>query len=529
MRLSRKSSLVQISERVHRILARQNGIFSRIRRFFTGSQFEPPTYFISRWLFLRLLGAIYFIAFASLWTQLIGLIGHNGILPAHYFLAAARQQMGPTVYRLLPTFCWFSANDWFLEFLCGGGTLLSVGLIFGITPVALLFILWAFYLSLVTVCRDFLSFQWDALLLETGFLGIFLAPPQILPKFSRESHPSRTVLGLLRWLLFRLMFSSGVVKLASGDTAWRNLTALNYHYETQPLPNWISWYMHQLPAWFQQASTATMFVIELFVPFLIFAPRRLRYAACAFFIFLQLMFMATGNYAFFNLLAIALCIPLLDDVVWLSLLQRWPFKSSLPVIPAADSSWRWPAWVITPIAAIILSITVFLMFDVLRVHVNWPRPIEKLYSWIAPFASLNSYGLFAVMTTSRPEIIIEGSNDGVSWHEYEFKYKPGELTRRPPWVAPHQPRLDWQMWFAALGNYQDNPWFLSFCKRLLQGAPEVLDLLAKNPFPGASPRLLRAVLYEYHFTDFAARRTNGTWWGRERKSLYCPVLQLPRR
>jgi lipase maturation factor 1 len=404
--LIRKSFSFRISEWIHPILAWQKRIISSGSQLFAVSQFERPSYFISRWLFLRLLGAIYFMAFASLWTQVIGLNGHNGILPAHFFLATARQQMGPTAYRLLPSFCWFDADDWFLQFLCGGGTLLSVGLILGVAPVPLLLILWAAYLSLVTVGRDFLGFQWDALLLETGFLGIFLAPLQILPKFSRESHPSRTVLGLLKWLLFRLMFSSGVVKLASGDAAWRSLTALSYHYETQPLPNWISWYMYQLPVWFQRASTAMMFAIELFVPFLIFAPKRLRYAACALFIFLQLMIMVTGNYAFFNLLAIALCIPLLDDAFWVSLLRRCRFKEFLPEIPAANPSWRWPAWITAPLAAIILSISLFIMFDVLRLGVNWPKPIEKLYGWVGPFASLNSYGLFAVMTTSRPEIII---------------------------------------------------------------------------------------------------------------------------
>jgi len=472
---------------------------------------------------------IYFIAFASLWAQVIGLIGHNGILPARYFLAAARQQMGVTAYRLLPSFCWFNADDWFLQFLCGGGTVLSVGLLLGVAPVPLLLTLWASYLSLVTVGRDFLGFQWDALLLETGFLGIFFAPLQIRPQFSRESRPSWIVLCLLKWLLFRLMFSSGVVKLASGDPAWRSLNALNYHYETQPLPNWISWYMYQLPVWFHRASTATMFAIELFVPFLIFAPRRLRHAACALFIFLQLLIMATGNYAFFNLLTIALCILLLDDAVWVSSLKRWRSSEILPVIPASNPSPRWPAWITVPLAAIVLSISLFLMLGGVRVRVNWPKPIEKFYGWVAPFASLNSYGLFAVMTTSRPEIVIEGSDDGLSWHEYEFKYKPGDLARRPPWVAPHQPRLDWQMWFAALGNYQDNPWFVNLCKRLLQGTPEVLGLLAKNPFPGAPPRLIRAVLYEYHFTDFATRRSTGRWWRREMKGLYCPVLQLPGR
>src|SRR5262249_25643239 len=208
-----------------------------LRKAFRADEAAVPasvSYFLSRRLFLRFLAVIFLIAFVSLGVQIRALVGSKGILPAYYFLKIAKERIGPEAYRLLPTLCWFSANDLFLDFLCWGGALLSIVLLVGFTPPLILFLLWAFYLSLLVVCRDFLGFQWDALLLEVAFLSIFLAPLQILPKAERESAPSPIVLWLLRWLLFRLMFSSGIVKLMSGDPAWRNLTALNYHYETQP-------------------------------------------------------------------------------------------------------------------------------------------------------------------------------------------------------------------------------------------------------------------------------------------------------
>jgi hypothetical protein len=395
-----------------------------------------------------------------------------------------------------------------------------------------------FYLSLSVVCEIFLSYQWDALLLETGFLAIFFAPFQLVPRLSRERQPSRLMLWMLRWLLFRLMFSSGVVKLASGDLTWHNLTALTVHYETQPLPTWIGWYAHQLPGWFQRFSCGAMFAIELALPFLILAPRRLRFVACGSFVMLMALISVTGNYCFFNWLTIALCVLLLDDAAILSWCRGASVKrrASDAVTTAlhrsaATTVWlRWRFWAIAPVAAAILLVTIVQQFRVSRIRVRWPAPVLRAYMHtyqsIAPFRSVNTYGLFAVMTTSRAEIVIEGSDDGLTWKTYEFKYKPGELTRRPRFVAPHQPRVDWQMWFAALGSYQGNPWFINFCVRLLQGQPEVLALLRTNPFPGTPPRYIRAMMYDYSFTDLATRWATGAWWRRELRGLYCPVLSL---
>jgi predicted DCC family thiol-disulfide oxidoreductase YuxK len=517
-----------LTEWGYRFIARHRTGLSKGTRCLTGQDREPPSYVLTRWLFLRMLGVIYLIAFVSLWTQISGLVGSNGIIPVKDFLQVVREQIGVERYWLLPTLFWFNASDVFLQVLCGGGAFLSLLLLLNVAPSAVLFLLWAFYLSLAIICREFLSFQWDALLLETGFLAIFFAPLQLRPRLSTESPPSSTVLWLLRILLFKLIFSSGVVKLMSGDTTWRDLTALTYHYGTQPLPTWTSWYADQLPVWFQKASVALMFFIELVVPFLIFAPRRLRLLGCGAIVAFQLLIMATGNYCFFNLLAIALCILLLDDRALPRRLREKLLKLQIGDKPSTSNinrSRRWPKLVTLPVAIIIILINAVILLRVFRLDIDWP-PISNVVRAVAPFRSINSYGLFAAMTTSRPEIIVEGSQDGDIWLPYEFKYKPGDLKERPRFVEPFQPRLDWQMWFAALSSYENNPWFINFSVRLLQGSPEVIALLKKNPFPDAPPRYIRAVVYDYKFTDFAERLKEKAWWRREFKGLYCPILSL---
>lgn len=484
-----------------------------------------PSYFLASWFFLRILAAIYFTAFISLAIQIQGLVGSNGILPARNFLQAIQRQVGVERYWLLPTLCWFNAGDLFLQFLCYGGAFLSFLIFFDIAPAFLLGGVWIFYLSLLNVCQDFLSFQWDILLLEAGFLAIFLAPLHIIPKYplGRRGPPPKMVLWLFRWLLFRLMFSSGVVKLSSGDPTWRNLTALNYHYETQPLPTWMGWYVYQLPAWFQKASGIGMFVIELVVPFLIFAPRRLRLLGGILLVSFQILIMATGNYCFFNLLTMAFCLLLLDDAVWPRNFRKWSV-SSQEIVGERVQSKQWPKWVLIPLTVVILLISAVPMTKIFRTRIPLPFPVLALYGLLQPLNIVNGYGLFAVMTTSRPEIIMEGSEDGVTWFAYEFKWKPGDLSRKPAFVEPHQPRLDWQMWFAALGSYRHHPWFMNFMVRLLEGSPEVTGLLAKNPFPDHPPTHLRAVVYDYHFTDLKTLRTKRLWWRRTRKGLYCPIL-----
>ncbi len=270
-----------------------------------------------------------------------------------------------------------------------------------------------------------------------------------------------------------------------------------------------------------------MFGIELIVPFLIFAPRRPRQFACLTFVLLQALIVLTGNYCFFNLLTIALCLLLLDDAALTKFVPgRLRTIPPLNPQPATLNLAKWPPQITVPLACICIGISLMHLGSLSRLHIPWPRPFFATYTWLAPLRTFNSYGLFAVMTTTRPEIVIEGSNDGQTWREYEFKYKPGDVKRRPKFVEPHQPRLDWQMWFAALGNYQRNPWLVNFCVRLLQGSPDVLTLLERDPFPHAPPRYVRAVLYDYHFTDLATRRKTGAWWRREKAGVYLPPLTL---
>lgn len=519
-----------LAEWAYRQVAQNRAFFSRLTRWFWGRHLEPSAHLLTRWLFLRALGAVYLFAFISVWMQVIGLIGHDGILPADQLMAAVKQQcaaqhIGWDRYHQLPTFCWFDSSDAFLKFQCAAGAVLAGLLILGIAPIPCLVALWMLYLSLVNVGQDFFGFQWDGLLLEASFLAIFLAPWQLLPRPSREAPPSLLPLWLLRLLLFKLMFSSGCVKLLSHDPNWRNLTALTFHYQTQPLPPWTAWYANELPLWFQKLSCVGMFAIELGAPFLIFAPRRLRFLGAAALAGLQCLILITGNYTFFNWLTLALCLLLLDDFLLQKLVPA-RFRAWFASRPDRFTRPRWPYPVMAGLTIVVAPVSLFLVCATVGLPAGLLAPAEFAARELAPFRTFNTYGLFAVMTTARDEIIVEGSDDGINWLPYEFKYKPGEVTRRPAFIAPLQPRLDWQMWFAALGDYRQNPWFIHFCRCLLRGSPEVLALLEKNPFPSHPPRYLRAQFYDYQFTTAAERRATGAWWKRELIGEYLPVISL---
>jgi hypothetical protein len=484
-----------------------------LKRFFRGNRSEPPTYVLIEWLFIRLLGLIYLIAFVSLAVQITGLVSSGGILPVGEYLRAVQERLGASGYWQVPTLFWLNSSDTVLKLACVLGALLALVLIAGYARRPVLIALFILYLSLAGAAQVFLAYQWDSLLLETGFLAIFLGDSPLM-------------IWLFRWLLFRLMFMSGALKLLSGDPTWRSLTALNYHYQTQPLPTPIAWYANQLPEAFQKLSVLVVFFIELVVPFFIFGPRRLRRLAALAIAFLQILIFLTGNYTFFNLLTIALCVFLLEDAT----LRRW-FPGSLVRRASASASARDAPkvgrWVAVGVAGMIILISGFQLFGFLGGAL--PRPAERALVWLSPFRVVNTYGLFAVMTTTRPEIIIEGSNDRQTWLAYEFKYKPGDVKRPPTWVAPHQPRLDWQMWFAALGAFDADRLMVNLMTRLQQGSPDVLALLGKNPFPGAPPRYVRAEVYHYQFTDFATLRAEGAWWRRELVGVYVPAVPLESR
>ena len=518
---------------------------------------RPPARFaLSAGLFLRLLAVVHLVAFASAWTQLAGLIGPHGLLPAQPFFDAVRTQLGPAAARdELPSLCWWFGATTFLPVLCATGIALSLLLFAGIAPAPALVGLWACYLSLCGAGQVFFNFQWDSLLLETTLLAVFLAPWKLLPLWRPHEPPPLARL-LLVWLLFRLMLVSGAVKLLSGDPAWRDLTALTFHYETQPLPTPLAYWAHQLPAWLQRAACAGLFAIELLVPFFFFAPRGLRHRAALLTAALMLLIALTGNYTFFNFLTAALCVLLLDDTLLARLLPPrfppaishllndkrpgtapFPLSSAPPkqlchllddITPPAPPSApasnpppaRRPRWPLRLFAAFVFAYTTLDTLPVFFRHLGPVPGFNALSAALAPYRSFNRYGLFAVMTNPRPELVFEGSDDARTWLAYDFPYKPGDLARAPTWVAPHQPRLDWQLWFAALGPPAQNPWVLTLAEHFLRGTPEVLALVAKNPFAARPPRYVRVVRYEYHFTDSATRAATGQIWRRAPFDFY---------
>ena len=481
---------------------------------------RPDETIFTTWLFLRGLGVIYLIAFLSYGTQLRGLIGSRGILPANMYLKAIKAEIGKRAYLDVPTLAWLNSSDLSLQIQWILGAGLAVLLILGIQATPVLVLLWLLYLSLVNVGQVFMGYQWDALLLETGFLAVFLAPPAVAPGQPFFA-PAALSVFLLRWLVFRFLWMSGIAKLASGDPTWRDLTAMTFHYHTQPLPTPPAWWMDKLPAGFQKMATLFTLFAELVVPLLFWAPPPVRYAAAALSLALQILILLTGNFGFFNWLTILLCIPLFDDG-----LIRQLIPSFAAVAPGQGGPAGWPVWILAVVA--LVEVGVGLLMLALRFWrgdrlLSLFRPVFTVSS---AFRLVNSYGLFASMTTVRPEIILEGSDDRQTWRSYEFKYKAGDPKRGLRWVAPFHPRIDWQMWFAALGSYAQSPWFIHFVERLLQGTPEVIDLLAVNPFPQKPPRYLRAYLYDYQFTSREERAASGNVWKRERLGLYLPIVGL---
>jgi lipase maturation factor 1 len=541
-----------VSETAYKFIAHNRSLGSTFTRLLWGKDVRPPTYFWARRWFLRMLGLVYLIAFVSLWVQVDGLVGSNGMSPVSQFLPAVRQQLGADAYFLLPTLCWFDSSNAFLHFLCGGGVVLSLLLIFGVAPALSLVVLFVFYLSLTIAGQAFLSFQWDVLLLETGFLSIFLAPWRVWPRdlllwpglaipttatSTIASPVSRAGLFLLKFLLFKLMLMSGVVKLTSGDDSWgwlnhsfhwSALTALDYHYWSQPLPTIFSWWADKTPEWFKHFSVAFCLVVEIIAPFFIWAPRRARLVAAGLMIFLQMVIALTGNYCFFNLLTIALCLLLIDDAaIGRSMERRAPASPASVELRPPNARWitsRLSAYAAIAVIVVTLPINASLIFSAFKPQSRPPGWLANFYEQLEAFRIVNGYGLFRVMTKDRDEIVIEGSTDGISWAPYEFKWKPGDVKRAPGWCAPHQPRLDWQMWFAALETPEQNPWLIGLIVRLLEGSRDVTALLAHNPFPDKPPNYIRAMFYRYRFTNSEERRQTGAWWKRQELREYLPTI-----
>ena len=458
-------------------------------------------------------GITYVLAFWSLRRQVLALYGERGISPASRYLSAVEGALGrKAARRELPTVLWWGASDRALRRLCDAGMIAGGLLTANVLPQLSAACAFGAWLSLVSIGQEFLSFQWDALLLETGAAALALAPSGVRPGLGRHEPPWTARL-LLRFLVFRLYFESGHAKLESRDPTWRGVRANRYYYETAPLPTPLGWYAHHLPPLLQDASTAATLGIECGLPFLVFGPHRLRRAAFYGFSLLQAAIAATGNYAFFNLLSFVLGLSLLDDADLAR--GRRPDRAPPP-------SWLRRAGS----GALSLPLIALGAADLMqRLHRAPPRPLRWLESRARNLRLVSTYGLFAVMTTERPELSLEGSDDGRTWREYVLRYKPGPTGRGQRFVAPHQPRLDWQLWFAALQSYPP-PWFFRFAQRVLEGSPEVLRLFAQNPFPDRPPRYLRALRYDYRMTDLRTRRRTGERWRRELSGIFLPAITL---
>lgn len=471
-----------------------------------------------------MLGLVYLSAFASFMAQASGLIGEAGLLPIRPGLEEFHRRHGEMAYTLAPTFLWFGASDEAIRTLCIAGCSLSVLLLVGLARVPVLIATWACWLSVVVAGQRFLEFQWDVLLLEVGFLAIFLAPCTWGPGLAAASPTPPVVHWAFRWLLCRFMLSSGFVKLLSQDEEWIEMTALRWHYETQPLPTWPGWWAHQLPLGAQQLGCVGMFAVEILGAAMVLGPRKYRAAGGIAMICLMVGIMATGNYTYFNLLTIALCVLLIDDTQWPGFLRR----RVRPTEPTR--AWSW--WSVTPVCVFVSAMGVVATIDRwgperigLR-DFTWPGWVDRTREHVYRYHLVNGYGLFEVMTRPRHEIVLEGSSDGKTWKEYEFRWKPGDLSRAPRFVAPHQPRLDWQMWFAALNPKREEMWFMRLAEGLLEGRKEVIDLLGTNPFPEKPPYQVRALYYTYRFTTREERARTGRWWERTLVGAYTRPLSL---
>lgn len=465
-------------------------------------------------LFLRLLGAIYLIAFASIGVQIEGLAGSQGIIPLSARLAEIAADTGSTRYLQLPTLFWLNSSD---------PVLIGAAILGGCAALLIIFNRWSrpalisayvLYLSLFHASHPFLNFQWDTLLLETGFLAIFLTPQ------------SRVVILLFRWLLFRLRFMSGLSKLSIGDPAWSNLTALDTYFEVQPLPNPIAWYVHQFPEWLLRFGTGATLFVELLVPFMMFLPRRWRFAAAWITIFWQLLIILTSNHNWINFLTIVLCLFLFDDKALQRVLpQRICTRLAWqPAVAVKTAALR--RFAVGILAVLIMSISTLKLYELATLH-KFTGVTGSALNYALTYSIANKYHIFPTMTTERIELELLGSHDGKEWQSYRFKYKPDALNERPQFIIPHQPRLDWQMWFVTL-HPRHVPWFAYFLEALLDNSPTVTALLQHNPFADKPPRYIRVEAYRYNFTDSAERKQTGNWWRREALGPFAPLPWIER-
>jgi hypothetical protein len=512
-----------------------------------------------RWLFLRALGLIYFSAFYSLLFQIKGLIGPDGILPAGDYLEAVSKYYGAYRYWFAPTLLWFSDSNHALMLICAVGLAASILLTLNLWPRGMLVVCFVAYLSFVAAGQDFAGYQSDGMLLSAGFISMFFAPSGFRPRLGRANAPSRASLFLLQLVWFTIYFESGLAKMLSGEVAWRNLTAMDDYYQNGPLPTWIGWYAQQLPHWFHSGTVLLTLGAELAIVWMLFLPRRLRIICFWIVTPFEIGIIITANYTFLNYLVLSLGILLLDDRfvdwIWKSWGGRWragdgdatgagaerlpqpAARAGDDAIPAMRPVVSGPAGPRKSLSALWLqlrasagTLSLALVFygiaaQLLAMMLPWlPLPLAPVRV-LDPFRVANRYGLFAVMTRQRYEIEFQGTQDGKTWTAYPFRYKPQEPSKAPGIYAPYQPRFDWNLWFASLGPWRDYPFVVYTEERLLKNDEEVLHLFAGNPFAAAPPKRIRAVIWQYWFTDVPTKRATGMWWRRQLLGLYAPGLQ----
>ncbi len=510
-------------------------------------------YRISRSLLVRGLGLIYLIAILSWWSQAILLVGENGLVPAADFLEVVDSNLtaqGKSSFAALPNLFWITgASDIAIHMLCLIGCVFATLVILGFLQGPALFGLWAIYLTFVHTGNAFMSFQWDMLLLEAGFLALFVSPWKFRTSWRNpESLSLVNRVGIFGFwfLIAKLMFFSGWVKLAWATDAnpewWGEDTAMTFHYMTQPLPCWTAWWAHQLPVWFHKFSLWPMYAFEIGFPFLILFGKRARLIAAIGMAGLMFLILLTGNYTFFNWLTILLCVPLIPDRFWpTGIFKSW-FKVELPKQKPkkAPEKSGIPLRILFASPLILLLLVALLNVQVVLNDLHRaPIPLlkkalspiwlDKLAGSLSPYRTVGGYGLFRTMTTERPEIIVEGSRDGITWRVYDFKWKPDKLDERPRFVAPHQPRVAWQLWFAALEKQfhpqsRNAAWFQSLVLKLLDGDDSVNALFRDNPFPDKPPKFIRARLFNYEFTDRKSRKRTGDWWKRKAAGEFLPKV-----
>lgn len=469
-----------------------------------------PTYWLTRFLILRLLGVVYALAFLAAINQVIPLIGANGLLPAGAFLYRIGNALGSTAgFLRVPSLFWLAHSDTVLLTTACIGLILSCLVAVGFANALLLLVLWFLYMSFVNVGQDWYGYGWEIQLLETGFLAIFLCPLVDARPFPKRAPPLPIII-LFRWLIFRIMFGAGMIKLR-GDAVWRNGTALYYHFETQPMPGPLSRWFHFLPRAALRLGVGYNWLAELVAPLFVFWPRPARLIAGIVIIILQLVLMLSGNLSFLNWLTIVPALACFDDAFWSRLLPRALVRRAEAADTTAEPS--------RPMTITAWTVTVIIGFLSIQPALNMLSPDQIMNTSYDPLNLVNTYGAFGSVGQERFNVIFEGTSDAVpddkaNWKPYPYKGLPVALDERPPQVAPYHLRLDWQMWFASMSTPGEYPWTIILIAKLLHNDPAAVGLFAANPFPGKPPRYIRAVLYRYQFAP--PGNPNHRWWTRER-------------